>query len=226
MLTVFFDIDQTLWDFDLLMRSALARTVEELLRLRPETHGDLSVESLVDDRQQVSERLRGSGTNLEGVRLEAFRTTLARVGVDDPGLAEHLNSYYFSTRFDGAELFPDVLPTFEALSGRCRIGLLSNGNAAPGRLGLKDHIEAAIFAEEVGAHKPSRRIFAAAEQALPGAAYVMVGDSLLDDVAGAQAAGWSGVWVNRDQRPAHSGVVPDCTVHSLAEVPAWLKSRA
>ena len=54
-LSVFFDVDQTLWDFERLMRRALARTIDELLRLGPETHGDLSVESFVTDRHRVGE---------------------------------------------------------------------------------------------------------------------------------------------------------------------------
>jgi putative hydrolase of the HAD superfamily len=223
-LTVFFDIDQTLWDFRTLMRRALARTIDELLQLVPQTEGDLSVESFVADRQRVAGELRGTGTSLEEVRLHAFQRSLKRLGADSPGLAEHLNTYYFETRFDDVELFPDVLPTLETLSGRYRLGLLSNGNAIPDRLGLERHVEAAVFAAEVGFEKPDRRIFATAERTLPGDGYVMVGDSLLDDVAGAQAAGWAAVWLNREQALPDPGVRPEWTATTLAEIPAWLDS--
>ncbi|MFK4296157.1 hypothetical protein ABH924_001294 [Arthrobacter sp. GAS37] len=38
----------------------------------------MSVEALVTDREVVAERLRGQVTNLEQVRFEAFRQSLAR----------------------------------------------------------------------------------------------------------------------------------------------------
>jgi len=56
---VYFDGDQTLWDFEALTRRSLAATMAQLLALRPETAGlDLDVESVVADREAVAEELR------------------------------------------------------------------------------------------------------------------------------------------------------------------------
>jgi len=74
----FFDGDRTLWDFQAMMRRALTSTIGELRGLRPGTGGDMSVEAFVTDREVVAERLRSQVSNLEQVRFEAFKKSLAR----------------------------------------------------------------------------------------------------------------------------------------------------
>ena len=73
----FFDGDQTLWDFQAMMMRALTATIGELRRLRPRTGRDMSIEAFVTDREVVAERLRGQVSNLEQVRFEAFKKSLA-----------------------------------------------------------------------------------------------------------------------------------------------------
>ena len=99
MAVFFFDGDQTLWDFQAMMRRALAATIGELRRLRPETGGDMSVEAFVTDREAAAERLRGQVTNLEQVRFEAFKQSPARLRLRDDDLAAHLNDFYLQRRF-------------------------------------------------------------------------------------------------------------------------------
>lgn len=221
-ITVYFDGDQTLWDFQALMRRTLESTVDELRARRPKVQGDLSVDAFVADRERVSTRLKGVTTNLEHVRLAAFRESLCRFGIADEALAQHLNAFYLERRFAAVELYDDVLITLSALAQRYRIGLLSNGNSYPSGIGLDRYFEATVFSQDVGVEKPQRGIFAAAQQALPGDRYVMVGDSLDNDVAGAQGAGWTAVWLNRCHPSAISSVVPDLTIMSLLELAAAL----
>lgn len=132
----FFDGDQTLWDFQAMMRRALAATIGELRRLRPETGGDMSVEGFVTDREAAAERLRGHVTNLEQVRFEAFKQSLARLRLRDDDLAAHLNDFYLQRRFADVMLYDDVLPVLAELRQNHHVGLLSNGNSYPKPLGL------------------------------------------------------------------------------------------
>jgi putative hydrolase of the HAD superfamily len=53
---------------------------------------------------------------------------------------------------------------------------------------------------------------------VPVHAAVHVGDSLEHDVAGAQAAGWKAVWLNRDGVPNGTGLRPDAEIASLHEL--------
>jgi putative hydrolase of the HAD superfamily len=63
------------------------------------------------------------------------------------------------------------------------------------RLGMLEHLEAAIFSDEIGVPKPHPRAFASALSALGTVAEgaVHVGDLRRSDVAGAQAAGMTSV---------------------------------
>jgi putative hydrolase of the HAD superfamily len=99
---------------------------------------------------------------------------------------------------------------------------LSNGNSYRDRVGLQRYFGAAVFSQDVGAEKPDPAIYLAAQKALPGDRYIMVGDSLTNDVTGAQAAGWSGVWLNRDGLPRPSSASPDLTISSLHQLKPWL----
>lgn len=135
---VFVDGDQTLWDFQAVMRRALRIVLVELRRLRPgpPTAG-LTVESMVEDRARTAAALRGRQTDLERLRLASFRHTLARIGIPDDALAAQQNALYRQHRFAGVELYPDVLPALRTVGADHRLGLLSNGNSYPERCGSK-----------------------------------------------------------------------------------------
>jgi HAD superfamily hydrolase (TIGR01549 family) len=229
----YFDGDQTLWDFQAMMRRAMAHTIDELRRLRPDASGDLSVEAFVADREHVTERLRGKVTNLEQLRLEAFRYSLRRLHLADDQLdndqldndhladdhlADHLNALYLRRRFSEVDLFDDVLPVLEVLRQHHHVGLLSNGNSYPHRLGLENLFQSTVLSQDHGIEKPDPRIFDIASTLLPGEPRIMVGDSLANDVAGAQAAGWAGVWLNREEAVTPEGVVPDLVIHTLHDL--------
>jgi phosphoglycolate phosphatase-like HAD superfamily hydrolase len=79
---VYFDGDQTLWDFEVLMRRSLAATLAQLQALHPGTATrDLDVELIVADREAVAKERRGTETNLVRIRLAAFLADLEQTGL-------------------------------------------------------------------------------------------------------------------------------------------------
>lgn len=222
---VFFDGDQTLWDFEVLMRRVLASTLEHLRELRPGPDTDgLDVESMVADRTAVAADPRSTGLRLEQLRLASFDRTLERIGLPDRELAATLNDHYLQERFTDVPLFDDVLPVLSELSASMPLGLLSNGNGYPERSGLTGMFTTVVFSDDHGSSKPDRRLFdiAADHIAVPPAHLAMVGDSLTHDVAGAQHAGWHGIWLNRDRQAQPYDVLPDAELHTLHDLPAAL----
>lgn len=84
-------------------------------------------------------------------------------------------------------------------------------------LGLADHFATILCSAEVGAAKPDQRIFAEASARLgvDPARILHVGDSLIDDYAGAGTAGLRAVLTDRE-RSADGGIAH--AIHGLHEL--------
>ena len=224
---VSFDGDQTLWDLQALMRRSLGVVLAELRRRRPGPQTRLlTVDRMIDVRNRVAQELRGQETNLERVRLHAFRETLEAIGAPEAELAAQMNDLYLEHRFKDVKLYVDVLPALDALRGEYRLGLVSNGNGYPDGCGLAERLDFVVFSQDHGVEKPDRRIFEIAERAagVPPGDIIHVGDSPSDDVRGAQAAGWRAALLSRDHPPHEPDLRPDLRISSLADLPEALHS--
>lgn len=122
------------------------------------------------------------------------------------------------------EVYPDVLPAFEALRERgCRLGVVTNfdGRVEPllDGLGLSPWLDSLTRSSRVGAVKPDAAIFrhALALHAARPEEALHVGDSPAHDVQGALAAGLGAVLVDREGRHAAAGAAGH-RVASLGEV--------
>ena len=100
-----FDGDGTLWDFEKVMRHSLNYVLGELAQLDSDAAARLDIEAMIRIRNRVAEELKGRVTNLEVIRLEAFRQTLRDIGRPDDTLASNLNQVYLEHRFGDIELF-------------------------------------------------------------------------------------------------------------------------
>ena len=197
--SVCFDLDGTLYDFIKVMKHSLSITLAELIRRIPECGEKLTIDKMIQIRNRTAQELKDKTTNLEEVRLESFKRTLNYCGTDDDELAEQLNQLYLKHRFEDMVLFDDALPTLEDLKGRYILGIVSNGNSYPRKLGLEDYFQFIILAQDVGIEKPDPGIFhLAVERAgcLPDE-FLYVGDSQESDIVGARRAGIKIAWFNR-----------------------------
>jgi FMN hydrolase / 5-amino-6-(5-phospho-D-ribitylamino)uracil phosphatase len=247
---VLFDGDQTLWDFQRVMREALDRVADELRSARPGPFTQaLRWHDLERDRADVGVEYEAREYNLHRLRVLGFARTLGRCRAADGGaqtdergqtdepdeadeaaLARQLADSYFEHRDRDPALFADTLPCLESLREHYRLGLLSNGSRLPEKVGLGAYFEAVVFAQDHGVAKPEPGLFAVAERALGvgPAACVLVGDHPLYDVAGAKRAGWRAVWLDRTgdgsfARHEDVGELPDAVVRSLDELPEALR---
>jgi FMN hydrolase / 5-amino-6-(5-phospho-D-ribitylamino)uracil phosphatase len=234
-----FDGDQTLWDFERVMRAALIAIVGELRAACPGTFTDaLRWEDLERDRAVVGAEWEGVEYNLARLRVLGFARTLERLraaeGGDDSGdgaLVLELSDSYFAHRDRDPALFPDTLPSLEALHGRYRLGLLSNGSRLPEKVGLGHFFESVVFAQDHGVAKPDKGIFEIVERlfGVEPDACVLVGDHPVNDVVGAKRAGWRAVWIDRDGSGAFEvdehleRTQPDAVIASLRELPGALE---
>lgn len=215
-----FDGDGTLWDFEQVMRHSLQCVLEELSQIDPSAASLLNVEKMIFIRNGVAEELRSKVTNLEAVRLEAFRRTLHHIGKSNDALAFHLNTTYLKHRFEDIKLFNDVITTLEVLQKQFKLGLLSNGNSYPERCGLEGIFKFVVFSQDYGIEKPDPEIFniTLKKAECSRQQLLHVGDSLTNDIQGATNAGIASVWLNRNSAINHESIAVDYEISSLTEL--------
>jgi HAD superfamily hydrolase (TIGR01509 family) len=231
---VLFDGDQTLWDFERVMREALIATAAELRAARPGPFTDaLRWQDLQADRAAAA-RERPDVWSLADLRVHGFARTLQRrrdaEGGDqaaDDSLARELGDSYFTHRDRDPALFPDTIPGLDALRADYRLGLLSNGSRLPETVGLGPNVESVVFAQDHQVAKPDKGIFEVVQRELGVGpeVCVLVGDHPVNDVAGAHGAGWRSVWIDRDGAVLFpdDGPRPDAVVAALTELPDVLR---
>ena len=167
----------------------------------------------------------------------AFRELLARHAARDDAFADGVFEEYEQLWPRSVEIYEETLPTLEALRGRTKLVIISNGLTLYqwpkiDRFELRPYFDRIVISEEAGVVKPESEIFAAAIEGFGVApeAAIHVGDSLSADIGGARAAGWLAAWIRRGD--GHAAVEDDTTIpeaqrahleiESLLEVVDWL----
>jgi HAD superfamily hydrolase (TIGR01509 family) len=163
---------------------------------------------------------------------ERYTRALARLGCEGPAAVEtatKLAHLQLEAQVANTELPPAHAALLRELARTHRLGVVTNFDHAATvhallqRWELGDLLATTLISIEVGRRKPHPAIYQEALRRLdatPDAA-LSIGDSLDDDVAGAQATGIDSVWINWDGStpPAHAPR-PTFTVRTLTDVRA------
>ena len=157
---------------------------------------------------------------LRTIQGHVFARVLRQFDVD-ADVAPYVALYFQVTT--KVEPYPEALEVLHALA-HLPSGIVSNAD--------REHLAAwhfeppvrfILISETVQAYKPDPRMFTSAlEQfGLQPHEVLHVGDSEVDDVKGAKAAGLSVAWVNRDGRSRRTdGPAPDFEIPDLTGLPA------
>ncbi len=201
---------------------------EDLMLVPQRIVGDHGLSVRVDDILRLWTELYWEATQLRPFRTlrEIQGEILSRVlrqfhvGAD---AAPYVDLFFQVTT--KVELYPETLEVLTAL-GHLRSAIVSNAD--------HEHVTAWNFtlpvqfilvSETVRAYKPDRLVFQTAldQFGLEPHEVLHVGDSDVDDVRGARAAGLRTAWVNRDGRSRRPDVPPpDFEIRDLTELPRLL----
>jgi putative hydrolase of the HAD superfamily len=164
---------------------------------------------------------------------ERFGHMLRLLGIaePEPDFVEELLAMHIDA-VTGSYVLPEAhRALLERLARRHRLALFSNFDYAPGlRRLLRRHsvgecFDPIVISSEIGYRKPGRAAF---ERALalvgePQERVLFVGDSLDDDVAGAEAIGLDVAWLNREDAPLPEQLRPIFVLRALEELEALLR---
>jgi FMN hydrolase / 5-amino-6-(5-phospho-D-ribitylamino)uracil phosphatase len=216
-----FDLDNTLWDVEPVLRRAETILWEWLQGNCPRIAQHLSSEDMRAARERLARQEPHNAHDFSYLRLTALKGHARDHGYEE-ALASAAFEVFLAARNE-VTLYPDVVAALERLGQRFTLASLSNGNADLGRIGLGHRFAVSLNARQIGAAKPERRCFEqlAQQLALPASAIAYVGDDPQLDVAAARAAGFQSVWVNRRALPWPQGLAPpDLTVADCAQLAA------
>ena len=221
---IFFDLDNTLLDFDRGEAHALSRAFRQF-GIDP-TPAVLARYHDINLRQW--ELLEEGKLTKDQVLTRRFDLLFAELGVSCDSQA--VCDLYESFLAEEHDFIPGALELLEALSPRYSLHLATNGASAVQRRRLADagiltYFQTIFISEEVGFHKPSPAFFLACFAAIPGfdhTSALMVGDSLTSDIRGGRNAGLRTCWFDHLGRPYRPDILPDYTVAALDQLPALL----
>ena len=219
---VLFDLDDTLWPIEGVIRDAEMAMHFWLQVNSPQVAGQWSIERLRTRRTELMQQNSRFQVDLWALRHAGLREAFAECNADLAGADSAMA--IFSDARNAVTPFDDVVPGLTRLKEKFRLGSVSNGFADLDVIGLAHHFETSVAAYRFGRAKPDPAIFHAACDALavkPCEA-VYVGDDIDLDVLGAANAGMRTVWINRFGRELPSHARPDAICSNLFELEQWL----
>lgn len=226
---VTFDLDNTLWDVDRVVRAAEREMRAWLAVHVPEFADRFDADTLAAVRASVLQQHPALRHDLSKLRETVLYEAIRACGYDTTTARQHARGAFgvFYEARHRVEFFPGALAALDALAGRYRLAALTNGNADFVRLDLDRYFSFGFSAADVGAGKPAPDMFEAAlrKSGVAPQESVHVGDHLVDDIEGASRVGMHTIWVNlQAAAPTEAAVRPSHTVGRLEEIPPGVEA--
>jgi putative hydrolase of the HAD superfamily len=221
-----FDLDQTLLDGSQFSK-AIAGTCEAIGKRVPELNPALLMEANSNVFAKLGPATMDDWTlgRLTGrdLSLEAWRLTLRDCGCVDESVLLFASDTSRRLMRRTYQLYDDAKSLIDAVShAGIPLALITNGASDTQRekldaIGILDWFAVLVISGEIGVAKPDVSAFTPVIQQLgiEGKALWHIGDNLETDVAGAEAAGLTSVWLNRRGEPNRHGVIPDIEIVTL-----------
>jgi len=220
-----FDADGTLFDFDRAESTAL----EQAFRLIGVTFDAGYLATYQHINQALWQAVERGEITPGVVKVHRFELLLQAIGVGDS--AALFSANYLECLAACSELVKDASQVLQALRGKYRMAILTNGFRVVqrGRLArseIREHIAEIIISEEIGFSKPAKEFFdvALARLGHPSPREVlMIGDGWASDIQGAIQYGIDACWYNPGRKPRPASFEITREIASLRELIEWLE---
>ena len=234
---VLFDLDGTLCDSDTAWSIAQTETFQLLCKHHPHLSEAAITNAWRTVHQRLFQRLDAGKLSMAEVRDSRFECLFEELGLPADKVMEELSRFFCSRYLTGLQLYEDVT-VLEKLS-EYHVGIITNGAhdahtdsqlSKVRHLGLSERIQSLTISGEIGVRKPNLKIFeVACERAdvLPKEA-VYVGDTIQNDIVGANRAGMTSVFINRTSDkpiPKIADEQPDYSISNLHDVLSCLRHK-
>lgn len=234
---VLFDLDETLCDSDTAWNIAVKEAFQRLCEREPNVSQEAITEAWTTVHQRLFQQLDAGKCSMAEVRDRRFGCLFKELGLLIDRAMEELSDFFCSRYLTGLQLYEDVT-VLEKLHAY-HVGIITNGAhddhtdsqlSKVRHLGLSERIQTLTISGEIGVRKPNLEIFkVACERAdVSPKEAIFVGDSVQNDIVGANHAGMTSVLINRKSDvliPKTADEQPDYTISNLYDVLSCLKNR-
>jgi putative hydrolase of the HAD superfamily len=220
---LFFDLDNTLWDFKTNARQAFYDVFTELDLLGRITDFEQFITLYEKYNEHLWIEYRKGKVKKDQMRIERLVLTFNELNIHDDELSERVGDLYLKTAPYKTALFPGVHETLQYLSGKYKLYILTNGFSEiqikkVTNSGLGDYFTKLFMAEMVGYQKPDRRFFEYAIKSVHAHKNecMMIGDDPDADIRGAWNAGIDQVYFNTGGKSCN--VTPTWEIGEIREL--------
>ena len=232
---VFFDLDGTLCDSD----TAWSIAQREMFQLLRQQYPAISEEALTEAwktvHQELFKQLDAGKCAMADVRDSRFECLFKELDLPIDRVMEELSDFFCSRYLTSLRLYDDVT-VLEKLH-TYHVGIITNGAhdehtdsqlSKVRHLGLSERIQSLTISGEIGVRKPKVEIFkVACERAgVSPKAALFVGDTVENDIVGANRAGMTSILIDRKSDVLGSKTVdeqPDYSISNLHDVLSCLE---
>lgn len=222
---LFFDLDNTLWDFETNSRQTLHELYHDMaLEAKGVNSFDLFHKNYIVHNEKLWERYRNGYIKVDELRWKRMWLSLLDFKIGDESLAREMGNRFLDLLPTRKTLFPYTIEILEYLTNKgYSLHLITNGFEETQIKKLKissidKYFVHVITSEGSNSLKPHKEIFDYAfekAKALPLES-IMIGDSIEVDIQGAINAGIDHIYVNHLQ--VEPSIQPTYTITSLKEL--------
>jgi putative hydrolase of the HAD superfamily len=225
-----FDLDDTLWPCEPVIRAAEQAQLDWLQAHAPALVALHDAASLREHRRQLMQARPDIAHDLGALRRLSIAGILESLGhaAEEAEALAHSALDVFMAHRNRVEPYPDVAPALTRLGAGRQLISITNGNADPEQTPLAGLFAHRIDAAGIGAAKPDPRVFehALALAGCDAGDCLHVGDEPYLDVAAARALGMESAWINRAGRAWPDDLEPPPPAFSdLGELADWLDGQ-
>lgn len=233
LLDLFFDLDRTLWDFDLNSREALNEIFLELAQ--PQLPGDFTAQDFIAVYEVENERCwkdyREGRLTQQELRPLRFKRSVEKLGIGEfegmNALAESMGEAYVKRAPYRTALLDGAMEVCAALKERGhRMFILTNGFEEVQHIkmhnsGLSPYFLQVLTSDALGFKKPRREAFDQSITLTNSSASraIMIGDDMECDVEGACNAGWQAIHFDPKGPESNSAFPHIANLRELLEMP-------
>ena len=215
---MFFDLDRTLWDFDLNNHATFLEMCE-YFKLGEKGIDDPDLFFILYQKINLAlwEAYKKEEITKERLNFSRFFHSLNVYNIDDNELATQMAAWYIRESPLKTHLYPGTLETLDQLFNKYQMHIVTNGFEEVQftkieKSGLTKYFRNIITSEMAGYKKPDKRFFEYAfrETGAKPDESIIIGDDPEADIMGAHQIGMDQIWVK------HEPVKPETTKPTFA----------